>query len=155
MWDSDKTLRDLFEIAGKRKIRVYYNHLLPDEESFIVSRNGETYIYLDLKLHGFSEIKHLLHEISHDFVGISKEDMQEWLKNSQERRAKDWTAVYLISRKKFIKTLQNPFIRNDWEAAQEMGVDVETVERFRQYCERKGVTFRQCDLVPWYDFCTT
>ena len=155
MLDSDKMISDLFDIAHERKIRVYYKHLLPDEESFIVSHGGESYIYLEVCLNGFAEIKHFAHEVGHDFVGISDKTTSAWLSEAFERRACEWAVTYLIKYDEFIQTLQNPFVRNDFEAAEELGVDIETVERVRQYYERKDLKVRQCDVVNWWDFVTT
>ena len=147
MTDSDKKILDLHEIARKRRVKVYYNHLLPDEESFISSFNGETYIYLDIQLTEKDEILHFAHEIGHDFVGIREETTPAWLAELYETRAMDWAATYLIPQEDFIRVLGNSYIMCEAEAAEELGVDIETLLRAAEYYKRAGLPSRQCEVI--------
>ena len=147
MSDTDAKLLDLHELARKRKIRIYYDHLLPDDESFITLRNGETCIFLDVGLSGFSEVKHLTHEIGHDIVGISDNTTSGWLEQSQEKHARIWAATYLITPDDFMKVLNDGFIRCEYEAAEELHVDMETFCQIVEYFKSKGLPVRQCEVI--------
>ena len=137
----------MHKIAVKRKVKVYYKCLLPDEESFIASYNDEAYIYLDIQLNGNDEVRRLAHEVGHDFVGIREQSTPEWLADMYENRANDWAATYLIPQDDFINVLSNTFIRCEAEAAEELGVDIETLLRAIEYYRKKGLPVRQCEVI--------
>ena len=109
-------------------------------------------IYINILLSEKDELLVLAHELGHYYTNTATELSPPNVKKTDETRAKDWAAIHLVTYKDFIKVLNSPFVGNDFEAAEELGVDIKTIKRARNYYERQGLKVRQCDVVSWWDF---
>jgi hypothetical protein len=63
-----------------------------------------------------------------------------------EARADNWKAAYLVPYDKYIKVMRSTFVFSDFEAAEELGVDIESVVRAREKYKSQGLPVSQAEL---------
>lgn len=146
MSDLENKILDLHKIARNKKVRVLYC-ILPDQDSFVTLYDGKTYIYLDVRLNDYNELKQFSHEMGHDFGGIKTRETPDWLAEIFETRARNWANTYLVPYEEIKKTFKTTYIRCECEAAEEIGVDVDTFLQSVEYYQSKGLPVKQCEFI--------
>lgn len=132
---SDKLL-SLYKFAYLKEINIYDvdfirkgANIVDDEVSILINKN----------LQGFERVKAIAHEMGHIFKDYTTPLSPPYICIKGEERAKNYAAVTLVTYDEYDKILHNPTIYNDWEAAQELGVDIETLQRARRRYELQGL----------------
>ena len=139
-------LIELYELGEKEGIDFLNRRLNKAKGSTIRCPSGFTFIIICIKLREKEEYIVLAHEMGHYFMDCTTRFSVPISKAIDEARADKWKAKYLISREKYLEVMRSPFVFNDWEAAQELGVDIESVWCIHEIFKAQGLPISQAEL---------
>ena len=141
----NKRLIKLYEIGEGEGVR-FWNAYLPHEDGATFRKAGLTVIYISVRLGEREEYVVLAHEMGHYFTDCATAFSVPVSKLIDEARADAWKAAYLVPYDKYIQAMRSTFVLNDWEAAEELGVDIESIVRAREKYRAQGLPVSQSEL---------
>ena len=141
----DKKLIELYNLGEKEDIE-FININLGHNKGLTRRDEGISFIILSLKLKGKEEYLVLCHEMGHYYKDCRTKLAVPASKAIEEARADKWKAQYLIPREKYIEIMHSPYVGNDWEAAEELGVDMDSIVCIHDVFRAQGLSVSQADL---------
>ena len=144
MYNLREKLIDLYNLGEKEGIKFFNTKM---SQSGSTHRSfGVTLIVINIKLGEKEEYIVLAHEIGHYYMDCTTAFSVPVQKQLDEARAHKWKAKYLIPREKFEKAMRSTFVFNDYELAEELGVDIDSVARIREVFRAQGLPVSQAEL---------
>ena len=140
-----KKLIDLYELGEKEGVK-FLNIDLYKTKGLTNRCSGVTLIIINLKLGEAEEYIVLAHEMGHYFMDCATGFSVPVSKQIDESRAHKWKAAHLVPREKYIEVMRSPFVFNDFEAAEELGVDIDSIVRVREVFRSQGLPVSQAEL---------
>ena len=141
----NKSLIKLYELGEKDGVK-FWNAYLPHEDGATFRKDCFTLIYISIKLGEHEEYIVLAHEMGHFYMDCATAFSVPVSKMIDESRADGWKAAYLVPRDKYLEVMRNPFVYSDFEAAEELGVDIESIVRIREAFKAQGLPVSQAEL---------
>jgi len=135
----------LYELGEENGVR-FWNSYLPDEDGATFRKKHLTIIYISIKLSEKEEYIVLAHEMGHYFMDCATAFSVPVSKMIDEARADNWKAAYLVPYDRYIQVMRNTFVFSDFEAAEELGVDIESIIRAREKYKSQGLPVSQAEL---------
>ena len=141
----NKRLIKLYGLGEKEGVK-FWNAYLPHEDGATFRKDGFTLIYISVKLSEKQEYIVLAHEMGHFYMDCATCFSVPASKMIDESRADNWKAQYLVPREKYIEVMRSPFVYSDFEAAEELGVDIDSIVRVRESFRAQGLPVSQAEL---------
>ena len=141
----NKRLIKLYKLGEDNGIK-FWNAYLPYEDGATFRKGRFTLIYISIKLDEREEYIVLAHEMGHFYKNCATAFSVPVSKMIDEARADNWKAAYLVPYDKYIQAMSSKFVYNDFEAAEELGVDIESIVRAREKYKSQGLPVSQHEL---------
>lgn len=143
--EDNKKLVELYSMAKNIDVPIRYIDI-PDVVGTTIFVIDTFHILINSNIDEDEEVDAVSHEMGHVKKGIATELSPLCVHRIYEERAKNWAATYLVPHDEYERVLHNPYVQNDWEAAEEIGVDIETLQRARRRYELQGLPVSQAGL---------
>ena len=140
-----KKLIDLYNLGVKEGVK-FLNIKMYNTKGLTNRSHGVTLIVINLLLGEQEEYIVLAHEMGHFYKDCTSALSIPVSKMISEARAEAWKATYLVPYDKYKEVMRNPFVFSDFEAAEELGVDINSIVCARRRFEAKGLPISQAEL---------
>ena len=143
-------LEELYDIAKSEDIGVFFRNMSDGLNGYATLSDDCYDLFLNIELDDDEILKSMAHEMGHINGNMCFEWKSDYLNNLYERRAENFAVSYIVPYEDVVGVLNDKYIRCEYEAAEELRVDVNTFAQAIEYYKTKGFPVRQCEImVDW------
>ena len=146
MINTEKIFNELVRFNNDMDVGVFLGKFVSMNEKGMITFDGATGdfdIFISSALKDYEKMKALAHETGHIRADFSTVLSRPFVKEMGENRAENWACTYIIKYADLVGVLKNWRITNDFEAAEELHVDVETLRKATRRYELEGKPVKQ------------
>lgn len=142
----ERIIKELVKFNNDMEVGVFCGKLEKTDKKGMIIFDGETGefdIFICSSLKAYEKMKALAHETGHLLRDCSTFLSRPFVIEMGETRAENWACQYIVKYEDLVSTLKRYDITNDFEAAEELHVDIETFRKAIRRYELEGKPVRQ------------
>lgn len=143
-------INELTKLNNDMNVEIYYVKFKDSNKkgvSYFDDNLEDFEIFISNDLKSYEEMKTLAHETGHVMTDCSTILSPQFIVERGERRAENWACQYIVKYDDIISTLEDWSIKNDFEAAQVLGVDLVSLRKAVRRYELEGRPVSRSDYV--------
>jgi len=140
-------LERLYDEAEKADIGVYFRNMAETLKGYSTYAGGCYDIFINDSLDESGILRTMAHEMGHVGGNMCFDWTGDFLRELRERRAENSAVSYIVPYEDFVKVLKDGYLRNEYEAAEELKVGYELFMFAARYYASRGLPTRRCELI--------